>query len=41
LLGIAPATNNEDIGERGDVTKVQNANIGGFLGFGSSNGGEP
>jgi hypothetical protein len=41
LLGIAPAADDEKIGEGGDFAQIQDANIEGFLRFGGSNGGEP
>jgi hypothetical protein len=41
LLGIAPAADHEKVGEAGNFTQIQNANIEGFFRFGGSNGGEP
>jgi hypothetical protein len=41
LPGIGAGTDDEIIGERGDGGEVQDADVGGFLGFGGADGGEP
>ena len=41
LLGVASATDDEEVREAGDFAQVQDANIKGLLGFGGSNGSEP
>ena len=41
LARVGAGGDHEEIGERSDASKVQDQDVGGFLGFGGADGNEP